>query len=336
MKITNIEIERYEKGFISETRLGKQSFKIRIGWYIKIYSGKIYGIGEAAPIPGISEENYEEVGYALNGFKIALDGIDYNIKLEELLLLSEVHGFNVPSVQFAIESAIYSLFSQLKKQSVAQYLNANSLDIVNINSIHHSQSTIDLANTKVLKIKIDEKNIFSIKQKIEAILKKYPKDIKIRLDFNGILDLPRAIRICKEVTSYDIDYIEQPIDKDSINDFYNLRTSTDIPIAVDESITNYESAIKIINASAADILIIKPTLTGSLKEIKKIISLAKKEGLRVIITSSFETSIAQSYILNLIAALEISEYCGVFNIQLFQDEIGPTINNSQCKVECVQ
>ena len=41
--------------------------------------------------------------------------------------------------------------------------------------------------------------------------------------------------------------------------------------------TNYESACKIINEGAADILIIKPTLTGSFNEIKKILTLSNNQ-----------------------------------------------------------
>ena len=332
MKINKIYIERYEKSFISNIKLGNQYFKKRSGWYIKIYANQYCGVGEAAPIPLISIEDYDATGYALEGFKLALEGIDYDVQLEELLLLSKTHGFNVPSAEFAIEAAIYDLFSQANNQSVAQYLNDNALDLININSINHSQSTIAIGDTKVLKVKVDEKNIFSIKDRIDEALKPYSYDTKIRIDFNGGLDLTKAIRVCKELESYNIDYIEQPLPKENIEDFYELRLTTSIPIALDESVTDYDSVDNIINLGAADVLIVKPTITGSYDEIKKIVKLANKEGLRVVVTSSFETSIAQKYILNIISALQVSEYCGVFNIKLFEDDILPAFIKSNYKI----
>ena len=332
MKINKIYIERYEKSFISDIKLGNQYFKKRSGWYIKIYANQYCGVGEAAPIPLISIEDYDATGYALEGFKLALEGIDYDVQLEELLLLSKTHGFNVPSAEFAIEAAIYDLFSQANNQSVAQYLNDNALDLININSINHSQSTIAIGDTKVLKVKVDEKNIFSIKDRIDEALKPYSYDTKIRIDFNGGLDLTKAIRVCKELESYNIDYIEQPLPKENIEDFYELRLTTSIPIALDESVTDYDSVENIINLGAADVLIVKPTITGSYDEIKKIVKLANKEGLRVVVTSSFETSIAQKYILNIISALQVSEYCGVFNIKLFEDDILPAFIKSNYKI----
>ena len=44
----------------------------------------------------------------------------------------------------------------------------------------------------------------------DDILNHFPSHIKLRLDFNGRLDLSRSIRLCKELKSYNIDYIEQP------------------------------------------------------------------------------------------------------------------------------
>ena len=118
----------------------------------------------------------------------------------------------------------------------------------------------------------------------------------------------------------------------TIEDFYELRLATSIPIALDESVTDYESVVNIIELGAADVIVIKPTITGSFEEIKKVVNLASKEGLRVVITSSFETLVAQKYILNIISALEISEYCGVFNVQLFDDNKFPTIIESNYKI----
>ena len=142
--ISDIKIEEYQKDFLETINLGNKKFNIRNGWYMTIYSDELYGMGEASPIPYISLESHEEVGYALNGFKLAVEGIDYKITLEELLLLSEVHSFEIPSAQFAIESAIYDLFSKFNNKSIADYLNPNALKQINLNSLYHKNSTIDI------------------------------------------------------------------------------------------------------------------------------------------------------------------------------------------------
>ena len=104
-----------------------------------------------------------------------------------------------------------------------------------------------------------------------------------------------------------------------------------IPIEFYESLNNYESFNNILQAGASDVLIIKPTLTGGVEDIKNIIETANKENLRVILTSSFETNIAQTFILHLIASLRIDEHCGILNINLY-DEKTPEIKKDYCKV----
>ena len=255
--------------------------------------------------------------------------MEYSVDLQELLLLSEVHGFEIPSVQFALDCAIYDLFSRSKKQALAEYLNSNYLKSININSIYSDRACIDKLDTQVLKIKINESNIFAIKEKLDKIIVDYPSKTKLRLDFNESLDLIRAIRIFKELEPYNIDNIEQPLDRKNIDDSHDLRMSVNIPIALDESVTSYESVKNIIQEGTADVIVIKPMLTGSFKEIGKIIDYCQSEGVRTIITSSFETSIAQSHIINLTASFRIKEHCGIFNIKLFEEDFLAPINQDQ-------
>ena len=332
MKIDKIIINEYDKGFVNETNLGKTKFLNRYGWYIKIYSGTLCGIGEAAPIPGISSENHEEVGYALNGFKLSLEGIDYDIDLEELLLLSDIHGFNINSSKFAMECAIYDLFSQYENKSIAEYIQPNFIPEININAIYSKRSTILPKDANILKIKINNNNIFDIVEKVDMIISYYNDDIKLRLDFNEGLDLGRSIRVCKQLESYNIDYIEQPLNRLNIRDYYDLRMSVDMPIGLDESVTDYQSVVELIDEGAVDVLVVKPTITGSLKDIKNILDLSNQEKIRLVISSSFETSIAQNYICNLIAAFRIKEHCGIHNIKLFKSDNIPILNKDRIRI----
>ena len=332
MVIKEIKIEEYQKPFISKTYFGQELFEIRKGWYIKIITEGIIGTGEAAPIPYISNESHGQAGYALEGFSLALKGIDYDVSTEELLLLSEIHSDKTPSAKFAIQSAIYDILSQSENQTISKFLNSQSLDKININSIYHSNSTIDIKKTEVLKIKIHTQNIYDIRESIDKILNNYPKNIKLRIDFNGALDLVKSIRICKELEGYDIDYLEQPLPANSLVDLCELRMNTNILIGVDESLTDYQSAEKIIEESAADVLVVKPTLSGGYDDIKKIVNLCKNEGLRWIMTSSFETKIAQTSGLHIVAALNSEEYCGVCNVNLFADESYSGIEGSKCAI----
>jgi o-succinylbenzoate synthase len=332
MIIKKIKIEEYQKPLISKTCFGQKLFEIRKGWYIKIITEDIVGIGEAAPIPYIGNESHLQAGYALEGFSLALKDIDYDVSTEEILLLSEIHSDKNPSAKFAIQSAIYDVLSQSENQTISKFINSQSSDKININSLYHPDSTIDIKKTEVLKMKIHNQNIYDIRESIDKILNIYPENLKLRIDFNGALDLVKSIRICKELEGYEIDYLEQPLPAKNLVDLCELRMNTNILIGADESLTDFQSAEKIIEESAADVLVIKPTLSGGYDDIKKIVNLCKSEGIRWIMTSSFETKIAQTSILHLIASLNSKEYCGVCNVNLFADESLPIIQGSQCTV----
>ncbi len=328
MVIKEIKIHEYQKTFISKVYFGQELHDIRKGWYIKIIADEATGIGEAAPIPSISNECHSQAGYALYGFSLALKDINYDVSNEELLMLSQIHANQSPSAKFAIQTAIYDILSQINGKSISMYINSDSGKHININSILHDNCTIAPKDTKILKVKIHNHNIYDIRESIDEILRNYPTDVKLRIDFNGSLDLAKSIRIARELEQYNIDYLEQPIPAERLNDLYELRMNSSISVAIDESLTDYASAEKIIEESAADVLIIKPTLSGGYDDIDKIVNLCQRDKIRWIMTSSFETEVAQKSILHLIAAYNSKEYCGLFNIKLFSDEISPIIKNS--------
>ena len=53
-----------------------------------------------------------------------------------------------------------------------------------------------------------------------------------------------------------IDYIEQPLPSDNLEDMSELRYHTEIPIAVDESLTDFHSAEKVIEMQSADVFVL--------------------------------------------------------------------------------
>ena len=167
----------------------------------------------------------------------------------------------------------------------------------------------------------------------KVIKETFGEDVLFRLDANGAFDLPQAIRFCKEMEAFNIDYIEQPLPADELVDLAELSYHTEIPIAVDESLTDYSSAEKIIENQATDVFVIKPMVSGGFTESKKIINLAKEENIRIVITSSLETNIGRMACLHLAAANEITESCGFSTAALLnEDTIAPIIKNGLIQI----
>ena len=125
--------------------------KDRDSWIIKITDENGYiGYGEASPLPNFNEETFEASGYALEGFKLAIEGIDDDIDLDEIMILIKAHTLNIPSANFAIETAVSDILSQKENLPLNKYLNSEALSKVLVNGVYE---LTNLKNYNVIKIK---------------------------------------------------------------------------------------------------------------------------------------------------------------------------------------
>ena len=316
MKISQFTVTPYSIPFVRPLQTSRNTYSHRKGAWLNLKWENFSGWGEAAPLIGFSEETLKEVHYSLESFHQAIDG--ENIEKEEYISLAEVHTPRSPSARFAIESALYDLLAQEEEKPMAIYLNSHSHAEIVVNGITGIHMPGD--GFKVMKVKVGFRNLFDEIEQMVMLTKSFGEDIIFRLDANGGFDLPQAIRFCKEMEAFNIDYIEQPLLPTELVDLAELRYHTQIPIAVDESLTDLESAEKILEEQAAAVFIIKPMISGGFTECKKIIDLAKKEEIRTVVTSSLETEIGRTACLHLAAANEIKEACGLATGELLSED----------------
>ncbi len=307
MKISHFKVTPFSNPFVKALKTSGMTYTHREGVWVQLNYANFAGVGEASPLPGFSTETLKEVHYALEGFHQAIDGED--LDCEELFLLIGIHSQNTPSVRFALESAIYDILAKEAELPLAKYLNSNAASEIAVNGMTGIHLPGD--GFTIMKVKVGFRNLFDEIENMEYLTQSFGKEIQFRLDCNGVFDLPKAIRFCKEMEKFNIDYIEQPLPAANLEDLAELTYHTEIPIAVDESITDFQSAEKIIDEQAADVFIIKPMITGGFTECKKIIELGRAENIRTVITSTLETNIGRSACVHLALANDISEACGL-------------------------
>lgn len=319
MIVSGIKFRPYRIRFKNVFNTAINKYEFREGIIIEIQSDNISGFGETAPLPNFSNENLTDSRHCLEGFHLALEGINEEFSLEDLLLLANAQSFNNPSALYGLETAIYDLYSKKNKipfwkifrESVPQQVLVNGLE----NDIDKD------IKFNVYKIKLLNNNIFDLKEKINKIQDKIGFDCKIRIDANGSLNLVRAIRICKELEEYNIDYIEQPLPPKELEDMAELRLHTDIPIAVDESLINLESAKKIIDYQSADIFVIKPMLVGSYESCLEIIKIGNENQISTVITTTLGTEIERHSCINLSFIGNLKLPCGLATANLLENNI---------------
>ena len=330
MIIEKIKIKPYQISFKKEYQNAKLSINQRKGWIIEIHSNGEIGYGDACPLDGFSVEGYSQSGYGLEGFKLSLRDIN-EIEFDELLSLSEAHGELQPSVEFAIQSAAYDLISKLENISLNKYLSKDAQDSVMIN--YYSNNLAQPFDGMVIKLKINDTNLFTQLDFIDQTIDKYNGMIKLRLDLNGSYDLPTAIRLCKMIENKPIDYIEQPLPLDDFEGMYELSLHTDIPLAVDECITGINSIHYILESQCADVFVLKPMLIGGVSKLSEIIQLLRSNSKRFNISSLLESNVGRLFYLHLSSAFKISEECGISTDVFFESDICKFPSSSNGSIE---
>jgi len=317
--ISSINFSAYRIPFIQPLTTAKGEISFREGIIIELKSGIYSGYGETAPLPGFSKEILIEARNCLEGFSLAIKGIEENQSLEDLLILAKAQSFENPSALFGLETAIYDLYSKINMIPFWKNFSNKSCDFITVNGLEKDmQSDI---NYQVYKIKLTDKNIFIIKEKLNVIQNKIGRDKKIRIDANESLDLPRAIRLCRELEEFNIEYIEQPLPKEKLEDLAELRLHTEIPIALDESLTDINSAREIIEYQSADIFVIKPMITGNINECLEIINLGNKHNIKSVITTTLGTEIEKQVCIHLAFSSDIKLANGFSANSLLESDI---------------
>lgn len=318
MKIDSIYMEPFKTILIKSFKTANKKYNIRTGWYLKIESDNLVGIGEISPLNNFSPDYNLPIGEKINEIidKIIIIMDDFSLDEYNHIIKNNLQNF--PSVQFGFEIAIYDLLSKKNNLSLSKYWNINSLNKIYYNSVIDINSSIlDINN--VVKIKITTKSIEKNKRFFEKIFQKN-EDVKLRLDFNGSLNLNKAKKWINELSNFKIEYIEQPLPSEQLIELSELRSYSKIPIAVDESITNLESAYQLIEKKSADIFIIKPMISGGYENSKKIVELGNNHNIKSIITTSLETEIGFLANLHIASALKINEHCGFSTWKFFTDK----------------
>jgi muconate cycloisomerase len=130
---------------------------------------------------------------------------------------------------------------------------------------------------------------------------------RLRLDANEGWDIQRAIRMCRKLEPFDIDFIEQPTPSWSIPALAHLRQSVGIPIVADQSAFTLSDVYEICRTRAADMICIGPREVGGIQNMLKAAAIAESAGINICIHSSFTTGIttaAEHHIARMIPNLD--------------------------------
>lgn len=143
---------------------------------------------------------------------------------------------------------------------------------------------------------------------------------RIRIDANGAWNVDEAEHAIHAMADADLEYVEQPCA--SIVELAELRRRVKymaIPIAADESVRKASDPFAVVEAQAADILVLKAQPLGG---VKNALAIAKQAGLPVVVSSALDTSIGLAMGAQLAAALpELNFDCGLGTAALLAADV---------------
>lgn len=155
---------------------------------------------------------------------------------------------------------------------------AYALGILDIKDTQKKVKHIIDSGFRCLKTKGGKDVVFDV-ARAKAMREAAGPNFEIRVDMNQGYDTIQALRYLRDVEDYDLQYVEQPIKVNRLDDMKNLRVRTRTPIAINEDCyvpSNFYQAVKM---DAIDAAVIDFEPIGGITELQRMDNIAVEAGL---------------------------------------------------------
>ncbi len=226
--------------------------------------------GEIAPLAGWSSETLSEAEQQLREKKSALVQTDwflenYSDHLKDYL----------PSCHFGLESALLQLLDPLPRGSVE----ISALFMGSYEEILKQATLREKEGFRVAKLKISSLELRDAKKLIRLLQHRF----RLRIDVNSAFETEDALRFFSDFSADSFEYVEDPLKHVEDLPFFSH------PLAVDESFRKKISLLDLAKIPHLKALVYKPTLQGGLGFCRPIHDWTQKQGIALVLSSSFES-----------------------------------------------
>jgi o-succinylbenzoate synthase len=166
-----------------------------------------------------------------------------------------------------------------------------------------------------------ERSTRDLVDRLAAVRALVGPSVELRLDVNGAWDVPTAHDRLVAFAGLDLAYVEQPIPVGDIGALADLRRSSPVRIAADESVAARSAARALIDAAAVDVLVVKPARVGGPIEALAIARDAETAGLEVTVSTLLETGVGITAALRVAAALAGDGAHGLATADVLADDL---------------
>lgn len=325
MKVTSFKIYRYCLPLKSPVVIrGRSQTRLREGIIISLtLDCQWQGFGEIAPLKGFADIKIEAYLDNFKKFVNELTSLESMDKPDDLFQWIDSFPL-VPEVRFGVETALYSALARKLQKPLSYFWGESPSSAVMVNGLLQEEEPLEQAvndllgkGFKSIKVKAGD----AVKKDIEraaAVLKLLNNRARIHLDVNQRWSYDDALYFAGAIDPKQIEYLEEPFkDIEKIPDFFH---KTGIACALDESlILGGDEAVKTREGIRAWVL--KPMLLGGVRKALAMANDAKKNGIQIIVSSSFESGIGLFSLIQLAAGLGGTCRAGIDTLKYFEKDL---------------
>lgn len=273
------------------------------------------GIGEATPLPGWTE-SYEACRAALQE-TVGSAATDSAIAPPDPTdTPAAAHGVDLARLDAAARQSGRPLAAVLREQGFdSQRPLAESVPVNATIGDRAVDETVDAAveaadaGFEWLKLKVGAREPKQDLRRIRAVREAIDDGVRLRLDANGAWDRATARRLVDRLAEVGIDYLEQPLPAGDLVGHAELR-GHGVDIAVDESLAA-ASIEAVIEAGAADVVVIKPMAVGGPTRAVAAAAAARGAGIEPVVTTTVDGVVARTAAVHVAAAVPNVTACGL-------------------------
>jgi o-succinylbenzoate synthase len=175
------------------------------------------------------------------------------------------------------------------------------------------------ARTAKVKVADPGSSLAEDEERLDAVADALGPGGKIRIDVNATWTLDEAINALSKLSRFDFEYVEQPVA--TISEMIELRKRTGVRLAADELIRLSPDPVRAVELGACDVVVMKVQPLGG---VARVLNLAARVGLPVVISSALETSVGMYSGLLAASLLEDLPYaCGLGTVSLLEGDSTP-------------
>ncbi|MFW6357979.1 MAG: o-succinylbenzoate synthase [Chroococcales cyanobacterium] len=320
----SFDFRPYRRRFRQPIQSFHGSWKHRQGIIVRLMNGVgDIGWGEIAPLPWFGSETFPEA-------LAVCRQLGNEVTVETLNSIEE----KFPACQFAFESALMDLshtkthfqqgFSQSQRQGNLGQFWAEESNSSYCYLLPTGEAVIEEwekvweKGGKTFKWKI---GVSSMKEEVricQQLIEALPSQAKLRLDANGGLNVEEAkvwLSLADEAGI--VEFIEQPLSPQHLNEMIRLSEEYSTAIALDESVSNLRQLKACYEQGWRGIVVIKAAIAGSPKRLRQF---CQKHSLDLVFSSVFETAIGRDAVTQLAKELCSNDRALGFGVNHYFEE----------------